>query len=33
MTTSSYGHKEQSSGNVKIVNDIPDDIKGYDVIV
>ncbi|NFD29119.1 hypoxanthine phosphoribosyltransferase [Clostridium botulinum] len=33
MTTSSYGHKEQSSGNVKIVNDITDDIKGYDVIV
>ena len=33
MTTSSYGHEEQSSGNVKIVNDIPDDIKGYDVIV
>ncbi|ABS40037.1 hypoxanthine phosphoribosyltransferase [Clostridium botulinum] len=33
MTTSSYGHEEQSSGNVKIVNDIPDAIKGYDVIV
>ncbi len=33
MTTSSYGHNEQSSGNVKIVNDIPDDIKGYDVLV
>ncbi len=33
MTTSSYGHEEQSSGNVKIVSDIPDDIKGYDVIV
>ncbi|MCR1935256.1 hypoxanthine phosphoribosyltransferase [Clostridium tepidum] len=33
MTTSSYGHEEQSSGIVKIVNDVPDDIKGYDVII
>lgn len=33
MTTSSYGHDEVSSGVVKIVNDIPDDIKGYDVLV
>ncbi|NFA60895.1 hypoxanthine phosphoribosyltransferase [Clostridium sporogenes] len=33
MTTSSYGHEEQSSGKVKIVNDVPDDIKGYDVII
>ena len=33
MTTSSYGHAEQSSGKVKVVNDIPDDIKGYDVII
>lgn len=33
MTTSSYGHSEQTSGNVKIVNDIPDDIKNYDVLV
>jgi hypoxanthine phosphoribosyltransferase len=33
MTTSSYGHSEVSSGNVKIVNDIPDDIKGYDVLI
>ncbi|EJO5346508.1 hypoxanthine phosphoribosyltransferase [Clostridium botulinum] len=33
MTTSSYGHEEHSSGNVKIVNDIPDNIEGYDVIV
>lgn len=33
MTTSSYGHSEQSSGNVKIVNDIPDNIKDYDVLI
>ncbi len=33
MTTSSYGHNEQSSGSVKIVNDIPDNIEGYDVLV
>lgn len=33
MTTSSYGHSEQSSGSVKVVNDIPDNIEGYDVLV
>jgi hypoxanthine phosphoribosyltransferase len=33
MTTSSYGHSEQSSGSVNIVNDIPDDIKDYDVLI
>ncbi|MCM0650557.1 hypoxanthine phosphoribosyltransferase [Clostridium swellfunianum] len=33
MTTSSYGHNEQSSGSVKVVNDIPDNIEGYDVLV
>lgn len=33
MTTSSYGHSETSSGNVKVVNDIPDDIEGYDVLI
>lgn len=33
MTTSSYGHNEKSSGLVKIVNDIPDNIGGYDVLV
>lgn len=33
MTTSSYGHNEESSGKVKIVNDVPDDVKGYDVLV
>lgn len=33
MTTSSYGHNETSSGTVKVVHDIPDDIKGLDVLV
>lgn len=33
MTTSSYGHNETSSGVVKIVNDIPDNIEGYDVLI
>lgn len=33
MTTSSYGHSEESSGTVKVVNDIPDDINGYDVLI
>lgn len=33
MTTSSYGHNEQSSGYVKVVNDIPDNIEGCDVLV
>lgn len=33
MTTSSYEHNESSSGHVKVVNDVPDDIAGYDVLV
>ena len=33
MTTSSYGHSEESSGKVNIVNDIPDNIENYDVLV
>lgn len=33
MTTSSYGHGEESTGNVKVVNDIPDDIKDLDVLI
>ena len=33
MTTSSYGHSEISSGTVKIVNDIPDNIEGWDVLI
>ncbi|WP_055668031.1 hypoxanthine phosphoribosyltransferase [Desnuesiella massiliensis] len=33
MTTSSYGHGEETSGIVKVINDIPDHIKGYDVLI
>lgn len=33
MTTSSYGNDETSSGEVKIINDIPDNIKGFDVLI
>lgn len=33
MTTSSYGHSEESTGKVKIVNDIPDNIEGWDVLI
>lgn len=33
MTTSCYGHSETSSGTVKIVNDIPDNIEGWDVLI
>lgn len=33
MTTSSYGHEEKSSGKVIVVNDIPDNIEGLDVLV
>lgn len=33
MTTSSYGHGEESTGIVNVVNDIPDDIKGFDVLI
>ena len=33
MTTSSYGHSEVSSGEVKVVNDIPDNIEGFDVLI
>lgn len=33
MTTSSYGHSETSTGTVKVVNDIPDNIEGYDVLI
>ena len=33
MTTSSYGHSETSSGTVKVVNDIPDNIEGWDVLI
>jgi len=33
MTTSSYGHDEQSSGHVKIVQDITTDISNFDVLI
>ena len=33
MTTSSYGHSETSSGEVKIVSDIHDNIEGFDVLI
>lgn len=33
MTTSSYGHSEESTGKVMVVNDIPDNIEGYDVLI
>ena len=33
MTTSSYGHGEKSSGNVKVVSDVNSDLEGYDVLI
>lgn len=33
MTTSSYGHGEASTGNVKVVQDIADNIEGFDVLI
>lgn len=33
MTTSSYGNGEVSTGNVKVVNDIPDNIEGLNVLI
>lgn len=33
MTTSSYGDSETSSGAVKVVNDITDNIEGWDVLI
>lgn len=33
MTTSSYGHSEESTGKVKIVSDISSDMSGYDVLI
>ncbi|WP_125152703.1 hypoxanthine phosphoribosyltransferase [Clostridium rectalis] len=33
MTTSSYGNAEISTGMVKVVNDIPDNIEGLDVLI
>ena len=33
MTTSSYEHGEESTGEVKVANDIPDNIEGWDVLI
>ena len=33
MTTSSYGHSEESSGTVQVVSDVKSDLVGYDVLV
>lgn len=33
MTTSSYGHDQESSGNVQVVADIRDNIEEYDILV
>lgn len=33
MTTSSYGNHENSTGSIEVVNDIPDNIEGYDVLI
>lgn len=33
MTTSSYGHEESSSGSVKVVQEIADNLEGYDVLI
>ncbi len=33
MTTSSYGHSEESSGTVEVVTDIKGDIEGYDILI
>ena len=33
MTTSSYGDAQQSKGSVNVVNDIPDNIEGFDVLI
>lgn len=33
MTTSSYGHSEESSGTVKVVSDVKSNLEGYDVLV
>jgi hypoxanthine phosphoribosyltransferase len=33
ITTSSYGHGESTTGNVKIVQDVTDNLEGYDVLI
>lgn len=33
MTTSSYGNGEESSGSVKVVSDLNDNLEGFDILV
>lgn len=33
MTTSSYGHAEESTGKVQVLYDIKEDLEGYDVLI
>ena len=33
MTTSSYGHNENSAGNVNVLQELSDNIEGYDVLI
>ena len=33
MTTSSYGHSEETSGNVEIVTDLDEDLTEYDILI
>lgn len=33
MTTSSYGHGETSTGSVQVLNDVPDNLEGQDVLI
>lgn len=33
MTTSSYGADEKSNGCINVINDIPDNIEGFDVLI
>ncbi len=33
MTTSSYGHGEESTGSVKVVQDLNVDLSEYDVLI
>ena len=33
MTTSSYGDNEESCGSINVINDIPDNIEGFDVLI
>lgn len=33
MTTSSYGNNEDSTGTVKLLYDVPDNIEGFDVLI